>query len=550
MDEITESPEVIVPSLTNGSADSASSQISVGSSARRLSGGRDKHTGFVTEPARHDMHREATSVTQPLVSIPLPRNGQQDGHGLPPRHRMQRSAVRPFLCCGSELSLVSLMDNLEVTGKEQTSGVCSIESTFSLSDYEETSTDQLLPYSQSCIADPSAACASSGNGTSQSGAMVRRIKNDKHKSKKRFWSLRFRSKWPRGLRFIDRSRQMACCCEGRKCGLGVSDGVCEAEVAGCGGASSLKPAAVKGRGKGKVQARRASMVNLPRVSEFDRMFPINGNEEILARERARELRLATDMEARMFAFPGGPALRAVAFGASATSSAMGLVSSHSVGHLRASPEGLSGEHSSIYTDFTPVNMLQLPSVEAGSLPLGLVIHTQVDYIHYLVPDLQQITNCSFYWGVIDRYEAERLLDKKREGTFLLRDSAQDDFLFSVSFRRYNRSLHARIEQWNHRFSFDVHDPAVFSSDSVCSLIEHYKDSSRCLFFEPMLTEPLHRTFPFSLQHLARAVISTHMSYDAIHHLPLPNSLKEYIRYYHYKQKVCVRRFECTGEGIV
>ena len=95
------------------------------------------------------------------------------------------------------------------------------------------------------------------------------------------------------------------------------------------------------------------------------------------------------------------------------------------------------------------------------------------------------------------------MDKKREGTFLLRDSAQDDFLFSVSFRRYNRSLHARIEQWNHRFSFDVHDPAVYSADSVCGLIEHYKDSSRCLFFEPMLTDPMHRNFPFSLQHLAR-----------------------------------------------
>lgn len=80
-----------------------------------------------------------------------------------------------------------------------------------------------------------------------------------------------------------------------------------------------------------------------------------------------------------------------------------------------------------------------------------ILCLQVDFIHYLVPDLKQITNCSFYWGKMDRYEAERLLENKPEGTFLLRDSAQDDFLFSVSFRKYNRSLHARIEQLHHEF---------------------------------------------------------------------------------------------------
>ncbi|XP_074647727.1 suppressor of cytokine signaling 5-like [Tubulanus polymorphus] len=186
--------------------------------------------------------------------------------------------------------------------------------------------------------------------------------------------------------------------------------------------------------------------------------------------------------------------------------------------------------------------------EYGSLtPQGTYIphtvHTQVDYIHCLVPDLQNISSCSFYWGVMDRYEAEKLLENKPEGTFLLRDSAQEEFLFSVSFRRYARSLHARIEQWNHKFSFDSHDPGVFSSDTVCELIEHYKDPSCCMFFEPMLTLPMNRTFPFPLQHLCRAVIGTHITYDAINFLPLPKKLKEYLKYYHYKQKVRVRRFE-------
>ena len=144
---------------------------------------------------------------------------------------------------------------------------------------------------------------------------------------------------------------------------------------------------------------------------------------------------------------------------------------------------------------------------------------------------------------MDRYEAERLLENKPEGTFLLRDSAQEEFLFSVSFRRYGRSLHARIDQWNHRFSFDTHDPGVFSASSVTGLIEHYKDPSACMFFEPMLTIPLNRNFPFSLQHLSRAAICKRSTYDGMNLLPLPKQLREYLKYYHYKLKIRVRRME-------
>ncbi|KAF6215395.1 hypothetical protein GE061_010147 [Apolygus lucorum] len=172
-----------------------------------------------------------------------------------------------------------------------------------------------------------------------------------------------------------------------------------------------------------------------------------------------------------------------------------------------------------------------------------VIHTQVDYIHCLVPDLLQITSCSYYWGKMDRYEAERLLEGKPEGTFLLRDSAQEEYLFSVSFRKYDRSLHARIEQWKHLFSFDSHDPGVYSSPTVCGLIEHYKDPSCCMYFEPTLTIPLHRNFAFPLQHLARSVICSNISYDGVSQLRLPKSLKAYLKEYHYKQRVKVRRFD-------
>ncbi|MED6274440.1 hypothetical protein CHARACLAT_016356 [Characodon lateralis] len=178
---------------------------------------------------------------------------------------------------------------------------------------------------------------------------------------------------------------------------------------------------------------------------------------------------------------------------------------------------------------------------------GYRYHTQIDYIHCLVPDLLQITNLPCYWGVMDRYEAETLLEGKPEGTFLLRDSAQEDYLFSVSFRRYGRSLHARIEQWNHNFSFDVHDPSVFHAPTVTGLLEHYKDPNSCMFFEPLLSNPIHRTHPFSLQHICRAVISSCTTYDGINMLPIPNALKKHLKEYHYKQKVRVRRMDTCWE---
>lgn len=168
---------------------------------------------------------------------------------------------------------------------------------------------------------------------------------------------------------------------------------------------------------------------------------------------------------------------------------------------------------------------------------------QVDYVHCLVPDLQRITASAFYWGKMDRYEAERLLDGKPEGTFLLRDSAQEEFLFSVSFRKYGRSLHARIEQFNHKFSFDCHDPGVFTSTSVTGLLEHYKDPACVMFFEPALTLPLLRNNCFTLQELTRAAIVSRTTYDGVRQLTLPVTLKAYLREYHYRQRVRIQHFD-------
>ncbi|VDN07260.1 unnamed protein product [Thelazia callipaeda] len=166
-----------------------------------------------------------------------------------------------------------------------------------------------------------------------------------------------------------------------------------------------------------------------------------------------------------------------------------------------------------------------------------VVHTSVHYSNCLVPRLDLIIESPYYWGVMDRYEAEALLESKPEGTFLLRDSAQSDYLFSVSFRRYKRTLHARIEQRNHCFSFDFSDPSIYSANTITALLAYYKDPSKCLFFEPQLSIPLPRNFVFSLQQLCRARIASLTTYDGVEKLSLPLSLKSFIKEYHYKHPV-------------
>eukprot|EP00096_Caligus_rogercresseyi_P003773 TRINITY_DN1734_c0_g1_i2.p1 TRINITY_DN1734_c0_g1~~TRINITY_DN1734_c0_g1_i2.p1 ORF type:complete len:253 (+),score=98.47 TRINITY_DN1734_c0_g1_i2:254-1012(+) len=191
----------------------------------------------------------------------------------------------------------------------------------------------------------------------------------------------------------------------------------------------------------------------------------------------------------------------------------------------------------------PEPILHSPSTPPSVVPpraLPPSSDVQVDYKSHLVPRMQEILNCQFYWGKIDRYEAELLLEGKEEGTFLLRDSVQDEFVFSVSFRRYSRSLHARIEESEHRFTFDCHDPEIHSSESVTQLLEKYKNPSNCMFFEPMLVNPVLRKHVFSLKDLSRSVITDHSTYSSIGSLPLPKSLKRYLREYHYNHKVAKR----------
>lgn len=479
-------------------------------------------------------------------------------------HRLHRSAVRPFFCCGSQVSLTSIneLKDVEPTIEEI------VDSSESSNDSEND--DNVENSTSVSLSNLSRRASLEKSRHPPKASNTRRKKNEttdiKSNVRKKFWTQKLRGKLLVQKRsryatenLIDGAHRQAgsgCVCTAyRKTDEPIDDDYSE-PVPSCSCSDTTPQSSTKRKSKTNAKSKAVAAVDSTEEFlmsfesiNFDELYPIHDIDEIRIAERRREMaegiELGDNENSTLKAMDDSEVDTATLGATAGPSSEREFGSSWLVPMTFAPiPNNTSSTVASSPTMEEPCYGECIFEFRARPFIPGVMrTHSQVDYIHCLVPDLVKITKCSYYWGVMDRYEAERLLHNKPEGTFLLRDSAQDEFLFSVSFRRYGRSLHARIEQWNHKFSFDSHDPGVFASDTVCGLIEHYKDPSCCMFFEPMLTLPLARSFPFSLQQLSRAVISSHINYDGIDYLPLPKRLRQHLQYYHYKQKVRVRRFD-------
>lgn len=155
-------------------------------------------------------------------------------------------------------------------------------------------------------------------------------------------------------------------------------------------------------------------------------------------------------------------------------------------------------------------------------------HVKCPTIH----ELLTATHLPYYWGALNKYQADILLLGRPDGTFLLRNSSQDGCAFAVTFRRRGRTRHARVQYRGQHFSFHW---GSFHSPSIHLLLEHYNDPRSCTFFEPLLSMPLNRTNPISLQELCRATINALLPHERIKQLPIPRAMKEYLWEYHYSE---------------
>jgi suppressor of cytokine signaling 7 len=171
--------------------------------------------------------------------------------------------------------------------------------------------------------------------------------------------------------------------------------------------------------------------------------------------------------------------------------------------------------------------------------------------------IEKVKDCGWYWGPVSGASAEKILSKEPEGSFIVRDSSNENYIFSLTVKLNGSVRHVRIEQDQGNFSFGCLHKFRCSTivDFIEDAIEHSR-SGRYLFFlhpdgsrslehnvdqprdrDPMRVQLLHPLSRFkhlqSLQHLCRFVLLKHVRRDLIHTLPLPKRLKSYLNTPHY-----------------
>ena len=160
----------------------------------------------------------------------------------------------------------------------------------------------------------------------------------------------------------------------------------------------------------------------------------------------------------------------------------------------------------------------------------------------LTKELCKLVKCGWYWGPIDRLEAEEKLMNQPDGAFLVRDSSDERYLLTLSFRSFGRTLHTRIEHCNGVFSFYA-QPDTEGYSSVEDLINHSMNNSYSdVFYYSRAPTPGSPSIPVrllkpvsrftqvrSLQYLCRFVIRQTTRVDHIAQLPLPNRIKGWLR---------------------
>ncbi|GAA6225180.1 suppressor of cytokine signaling 2-like [Lates japonicus] len=164
--------------------------------------------------------------------------------------------------------------------------------------------------------------------------------------------------------------------------------------------------------------------------------------------------------------------------------------------------------------------------------------------------MKDLKNTGWYWGSLTANEAKEILQDASEGTFLVRDSSQRDYLFTISAMTSAGPTNLRIEYKHGKFKLDsvvLVKPKLKQFDSVVHLVEHYvqlsRTSDKAAASSPqpsvappngtvqlLLTKPVYTATP-SLQHLCRIAINRRTR--RVQDLPLPNRLKDYLTDYAY-----------------
>ncbi|KAL3997848.1 SH2 domain family protein [Acanthocheilonema viteae] len=156
--------------------------------------------------------------------------------------------------------------------------------------------------------------------------------------------------------------------------------------------------------------------------------------------------------------------------------------------------------------------------------------------------MKLIRGSSWYWGNMSWRDAEKVLMSQRPGTYLVRDSASDRYIFTISYRTKHSVHHTRLAQ--HGGNFCLGGPnSLVKANSLVSFIENSLQSCGkrriCMLMHPKsdntgiemleLNHLLHRheLLP-SLKYLCRVVIRNCVDKELLPSLPLPPNMICYL----------------------
>jgi len=153
---------------------------------------------------------------------------------------------------------------------------------------------------------------------------------------------------------------------------------------------------------------------------------------------------------------------------------------------------------------------------------------------------ENLKKMGWYWGSISPEYASKLLRDEQDGSFLIRDSSSECYVFSMTLKLDNEIHHTRIEHSNGYFSFGR--SRRFYCTTMVDFIEQAIECSRSgdlsffLHRGPEMMGPVEfKMIPLSrmngsssLKHLCRFAILPYIRKNRIRELCLPRCLENYL----------------------
>lgn len=149
-----------------------------------------------------------------------------------------------------------------------------------------------------------------------------------------------------------------------------------------------------------------------------------------------------------------------------------------------------------------------------------------------------LAHCVWYWGPASKAQVDAKLDGAPDGSFLVRDSASDRHIFSISFRSVGKTLHARIEYTSSGYKIFDHEGYATVKELIEKAIEESEKGLLCYTksrseepnYPVRLLKPISRYDEVrSLQSLSRFIIRQNVNYNDIDKLCLPLTLISYLK---------------------